>query len=469
MQENGNVGNNNIHNNDKVGPSKVPLFFILILQFVDGRIFPLKRGRKMKDVKFTKLNNGLTVITDYNPSIESVFCGVWASVGSRCEENDLNGISHFLEHMAFKGTTTKSYTDIAEIIEDIGGDINAYTSKDHTFYYTKTLKEYLEVSVDILSDIIQNSIFDENETNKERNVILQEYYSSLDTPDDIIYDYYSETAYPNQALGRAILGSDETIRSITPSMLKSYINANYCADKLYFIVSGNFDYDNVLKLAEKYFNHLVPAGSCPALVPAKYVGGYFKKNKDLEQIHFMLGFEATNSQDRREVFCENILNNTLGGGMSSRLFQEVREKQNLVYTIYSSITNYVDTGHFYIYTSTEPEKLNSVIDATAKEIIKVCNEGITEQEFNRAKVGYKSSLLMSLESATARARILGRQMQHFDHHIPFEDSVKLVDSITMDDIKRTANKIFSSNITAVALGNCDDVYDMDTIKSRLSK
>lgn len=422
----------------------------------------------MKDVKFTKLPNGLTIITDFNPSIETVFTGVWVSVGSRNENENINGISHFLEHMAFKGTTSKSYKDIAEIIEDIGGDINAYTSKDHTFYYTKTLKEYLEVSIDILSDIIQNSIFNEEETNKERNVILQEYYSSLDTPDDIIYDYYSETAYSNQSLGRAILGTEKTITSITPNMLKSYIKNNYCADKIYFIVSGNFDYDNVIKLCEKYFTNLIPAGNCPNPT-SLYNGGYFIKNKDLEQIHFMLGFEATNLHNRKEVFCENILNNTLGGGMSSRLFQEVREKHNLVYTIYSSITNYSDTGNFYIYTSTEPEKINKVIDATTNEIIKICENGITERELNRAKINYKSSVLMSLENSNARVRVLGRQMQHFGKHIPFSESIELIDSITLNDIKNTAHNIFSSKITAVALGKCENIYDMDTIKLKLSK
>ncbi len=422
----------------------------------------------MKDVKFTKLDNGLTVITDFNPSIETVFSGVWVSVGSRNETEDINGISHFLEHMAFKGTTTKSYKDIAEKIEDIGGDINAYTSKDHTFYYTKTLKEYLEVSVDILSDIIQNSIFNEEETSKERNVILQEYYSSLDTPDDVIYDYYSETAYPNQSLGRPILGTEKTIASITPNMLKSYIANNYCADKVYFIVSGNFDYDNVINLCKKYFTNLVPAGSC-STPSSQYKGGYFVKNKELEQIHFMLGFEARNLFDRKEVFCENILNNTLGGGMSSRLFQEVREKHNLVYTIYSSVSNYSDTGHFYIYTSTEPEKINKVIDATTDEIIKICNDGISQRELDRAKVNYKSSVLMSLENSTARARVLGRQMQHFGEHIPFSESINLIESITLEDIKNTAKNIFSSGITAVALGKCENIYDMDTIKTKLSK
>ncbi len=421
----------------------------------------------MKDVKITKLENGLTVVSDFNPSVETVFCGVWASVGSRNETKEINGISHFLEHMAFKGTTTKSYKDIAETIEDIGGDINAYTSKDHTFFYTKTLKEYLETSIDILSDIIQNSVFDTTETSKERNVILQEYYSSLDTPDDVIYDYYGETAYPNQPLGRTILGTDETIRSITPDMLKSYIKTNYCVDRLFLVISGNFDNEKVTELAKKYFTNLTPAG-CPPTPSAKYEGGYFVKNKDLEQIHLILGFEATNLHNRKEVFCENILCNTLGGGMSSRLFQEIREKHNLVYTIYSNVTNYSDTGHFYIYTSTVPEKINQVIDTSINEILKI-TDGITPQELNRAKVSYKSSMLMSLENSTARARILGRQMQHFGKHIPFSESISMIESISLEDIKETAKKVFSSNLTITGLGKCENLYDYEKIQSKISK
>ena len=422
----------------------------------------------MDNVKIEKLSNGLTIITDYVPTVETVLVGLMAGVGSLNETEELNGISHFLEHMAFKGTTTRSYKDIAEMIEDIGGDINAYTSKDHTFYYTKVLKEYLENGIDILSDIIQNSVFDEEETAKEKNVILQELYNSLDTPDDIIYDYFTQTAYPNQSLGRPILGTEETIKSITPLKLKKYINDNYCADKLFLIVSGNFEYEKVIELAKKYFNNLIPAGNCPT-PHSKYIGGYFKKQKDLEQIHFMLGFESSNLLNRREIFAENILNNVLGGGMSSRLFQEVREKQNLVYGIYSSMNNYDDTGCMYIYTSTDTEKINKVVDATTSEIIKICNNGMTQKELDRAKISYKAGLLMGLESTSVRMRMLGRQILHFNKIIPNEESVALIESITLEDIVNVANRVFKTAPTITYLGNVENVYDMDTIKDKLSK
>lgn len=420
----------------------------------------------MDNVRIEKLANGLTIITDTVPTIETAFVGVWSSVGSFNESKELNGISHFLEHMAFKGTKTKSYKDIAEIIEDIGGDINAYTSKDHTFYYTKTLKEYLETSIDILSDIIQNSIFDEVEVEKERNVILQELYSSLDTPDDIIYDYFSETAYPNQSMGRPILGSVESIKSITPAQLRDYVNKNYCADRISLVVSGNIDHNKVVELAKKYFTSLVPAGEC-SVAKSKYKGGYFAKNKDLEQIHFMLGFESSNFQNRRDVFTEGILNTTLGGGMSSRLFQEVREKQNLVYTIYSNNSSYIDTGCLSIYTSTTSEKINQVIDTTTSEILKILNDGITQKELDRAKIGYKSGLLMSLENTRSRARILGSYMQNYKKVIPFSESISLIESIGLEDIKNIAKKIFSSKPTVTYLGNTKGVYDMEKITSLL--
>lgn len=422
----------------------------------------------MNDVKVEKLANGLTVITDYVPTVESVLVGLMSAVGSVNETESINGISHFLEHMAFKGTKTRTYTQIAEMIEDIGGDINAYTSKDHTFYYTKVLKEYLENGIDILSDIIQNSVFDEVETSKEKNVILQELYNSLDTPDDIIYDYFAETAYPNQSLGRPILGTEETIKSITPDKLRNYISENYCADKLFLIVSGNFDHSKVIELAKKYFTNLIPAGNC-SIPHSKYNGGYFKKQKDLEQIHLMIGFESSPISNRKGVFAENVLNNVLGGGMSSRLFQEVREKQNLVYTIYSAMNNFTDTGCMYIYTSTDTEKINKVVDVTSKEILKVCENGITEKELNRAKISYKSSLLMGLESTSVRMRMLGRQMQHYGKIISMEENVELIESISIQDIIDTANRVFSSTPTVAYLGNVSDVYDMDTIKSKLSK
>ncbi len=423
----------------------------------------------MKDVKITTLANGFRIVSDYNPYVESVFCGVCVATGSRYENIDVNGISHFLEHMLFKGTETKSYTDIAEIIEDIGGDINAYTSKDHTFYHTKTLKEYLEVSIDILSDIIQNSVFDEVELAKEKNVILQELYSSLDMPDDIIYDYYNETAYPNQALGRPIIGREETITAVTSASLRNYINQYYTADKMFLIVSGNFDYDNLVQLAAKYFNKLVSNSEKNQLEKGIYSGGYFTKQKDLEQIHIMMGFEASDIHNRQTVFEESVLNSVLGGGMSSRLFQEVREKQNLVYSVYSSVSNYFDSGNMYVYASTEPEKINQVIDAVIGEIKKICDEGITQAELDRAKINYKSSVLMSLESNNVRARVLARQMLHFNKPIPFAESIEMINAIELDDIKRTAKRIFSSKLTFTALGKVNDIYDSDTVNRKLFK
>ena len=290
----------------------------------------------------------------------------------------------------------------------------------------------------------------------------------MDTPDDIIYDYFTETAYSNQSLGRPILGSEESIKSITPEKLRNYIKTNYCADKLFLIVSGNMEHQKVVELANKYFTKLVPAGNCPT-PHSKYVGGFFKKQKQLEQTQFMLGFESSPLLNRKDIFAENVLNNVLGGGMSSRLFQEVREKQNLVYGIYSSMNNYDDTGCLYICTSTDEEKINKVIDATTSEILKICKDGITKKELDRAKISYKAGLLMGLESTSVRMRMLGRQMQHFNKIIPNEESVALIESITLDDIVNVANKVFSTKPTVAYFGNVANVYDMDTVESKLSK
>ena len=421
----------------------------------------------MEQVSVKILKNNIKLITNYNPYVESVVCGVWASTGSRNEQQNLNGISHFLEHMAFKGTTTKTYTDIAEKIEDIGGDFNAFTSRENTFYYTKTLKEYLPTSIEILADIIQNSIFDKTETNKERNVILQEYYNSLDTPDDIIYDYYYENIYKNQALGRMIIGSEETIKSITPEMLKNYITENYTTDNLYFVVSGNFNEAQAIELTEKYFDKINRATKPKTIEPGIYTGGYKIYEKDLEQTHFILGFESNKITDQRETITEIILATILGGGMSSRLFQEIREKQNLVYTIYASCNNHIDTGNFYIYSCTSPDKINSVINATTTEIKKFLLKGITDKELLRAKAMSKASLLMSLEKPMSRAISLCKQLQFKNKIIPLNETINKIESITKNDIISIAQNIFKTDISVVALGNSKNIYDKDKIENLL--
>lgn len=422
----------------------------------------------MDNLQISHLDNGLTVVSDFIPYIETVMVGVMASVGSINESLEINGISHFLEHMAFKGTTSRSYTDIAEIIEDIGGDINAYTSKDHTFFYTKLLKEYLEIGIDILSDIIQNSIFDQTETDKERNVILQELFNSLDTPDDIIYDYFIDTAYPNQPMGRPILGSQDSIKSISPQLLKNYIHDNYSSNRLYLIVSGNAKHEDVVKFANIYFNNLTPPKiSTP--VNSSYHGGAISKFKDLEQVHFMLGFQSSNLQNRTNLFKESILNSILGGGMSSRLFQQIREKLNLVYTIYSSMSNFDDTGFFYIYSCSDPFKINNVIDASINQILSICENGISQKELDRAKVNYKAGLLMTLENPSSRMRLIGRQLQHYNRIIPNKESFEILQDISLNDIREFAQSIFSSRPTIASVGKVDNIYDFDTISSKLSK
>ncbi len=421
----------------------------------------------MEQISVKILKNNIRLITNYNDSIESVVCGVWAATGSRNEEANLNGISHFLEHMAFKGTSTKTYTDIAEKIEDIGGDFNAFTTRENTFYYTKTLKEYLPTSIEILADIIQNSIFDETETNKERDVILQEYYNSLDTPDDIIYDYYYENVYKNQALGRMILGTENTIKSITPEMLKNYIKKNYTTNNIYIVISGNFNEKQVIELTEKYFDKITNSKETKSFEPGIYTGGYKIYEKDLEQTHFMLGFKSNKITDQKETIAEIMLATILGGGMSSRLFQEIREKQNLVYTIYASCNNHIDTGNFYIYSCTSPDKINNVIDATTTEIKKLLSNGISDKELLRAKSMSKSSLLMSLEKPMSRAISLCKQIQFKNKITPLTDTIRDIESITKNDIINVAADIFKTDITIVALGNAKNIYDKNKIENLL--
>jgi len=397
------------------------------------------------------LPNGLRVIVDPVRLVESVFTGLFVDVGSIDETPEMCGVSHFLEHMAFKGTKSRTYQDIAETIEDIGGELNAYTSKSRTVYYTRTLKEHLETSLDLISDIIQNSLYDENEVAKEREVVLQEYFMSQDDPDDLVFDRFYTAAFGVSPLSRPILGMPETIRDITSERLKAYVTRKYCADRMLLVISGNVEPANAIKLADKYFDHLnMPSFSERPL--SAYTGGKTSMKKDLEQTHFVLGFPASVIGDRRNAFADTILANILGGGMSSRLFQSVREQHNLVYSISMGIDTYQDTGVGFIYASTEDGKFDETLRRTRDEIRRIQDTAPELKEINRVRAFYKSSLLLSLESTSARAKYLGGTLLNYGRLIPASESLDMIDSITAKDVMIAARRMFGSAETLSVLG-----------------
>ena len=320
-------------------------------------------------LQLTKLSNGLRVITDTVTDVESVAVGVWADVGTRHEDLTHNGVAHMVEHMMFNGTPTRTSQQIAEEIESVGGQMNAYTSREITAYYIHLLKDDMPLAMNVLSDILQRPTFPDKELEKERGVILQEIGMTNDTPDDIIFDYYQETAYPDQALGAPILGTAEIVSGMTKETLFDYVHRFYTPEKLVVSAAGNVSHDDMVKQVEVLFTDL-PKDSHQSYRPAAYHGGERREEKDLEQSHVVLGFQGVRRDDPA-YYDAVLLSTVMGGGMSSRLFQEVREKRGLVYSVYASHSAYHDDGQFEIYAGTGPEKLPELMPVLGDEVRKI--------------------------------------------------------------------------------------------------
>ncbi len=429
--------------------------------FFKGGFKNLKTRKMHKDQKITTLKNGLRVATDEMKEVETVSVGVFVNTGSRNETPEINGISHFLEHMAFKGTKTRSARQIAEEFEGIGGRINAYTSKDKTVYYVKVLKQHAEFAVEFLADILQNSAFDTVELEKERGVILQEIAMTNDTPDDIIFDYFQETAYPKQALGRSILGPVKNIKKFGRDHFVDYIAKQYNYSNITLVAAGAIKEKDLVKYAEKYFVSLGTAKIKP-LEEAKYLGGDFRKEKKLEQINLVMGFKGLSAL-HKDNYTAQILAMILGGGMSSRLFQEVRENRGLAYSIYAFNSTYLDSGIFGIYAGTTPEKTNELLTTTCKEILKIC-EKITDKELQRVRTQYEASLLMSKESTNSRSQRLGSDILSFNRAIPDKEILDKVCAVKKSDVTKLAEKIFiGSKPTFAAIGKVKDVISYEKL------
>lgn len=419
-------------------------------------------------IDIIKLNNGLRVINDYMPEVESVSVNVWVKTGSRNETKNINGISHFLEHMAFKGTTTKNTQQIAEEFDNIGGSVNAFTSISQTAFYTKVLKENAEKAVELLADIFQNSIFVESEMEKERKVILQELAMVKDDPSDIIGDYFTETAYKNQPFGRTILGPEKNIKKFTREDILKYINNQYKTEDIIISFAGNLTSKDAEKFVKKYFNN-VKIGKNKEPEKAIYTGGYFAKNKKLEQMQLMLGFEGCSISDKN-FYETSVLSIILGGGMSSKLFQEVREKRGLCYGIYSYLSSSTDTGVLEIACATSPDKVNEAITSIIEELKKT-TKNITDEEFKRAIIKLKSAILMNEESNSGRAKKNASNLMFKNKIISNKELIDKIESININQLKNIMEEILSKNNPTIAmLGKLDNsVLDYNAIKSKIGK
>ena len=417
-------------------------------------------------IKTSKSNTSLHIATDHIPSVETVSVNFLVKSGSRHEKQADNGISHFLEHMAFKGTTSRTARNIAEEFDMIGGNFNAYTSRERTVYYAKVLKENIDVAVDILADILQNSLFEEEEIQKEKDVILQELAQTIDTPDDFIFDHFQEVAYPKQSLGRSILGTKEFITSTTKEQLTNYINNNYGSNNVFASAAGNVEHNQFSDLINQKFSNYSNIVKTHEEA-ANYVGGDIRINKDLEQIHFILGLEGV-SYLHDDYYVQQICSVILGGGMSSRLFQKVREEKGLAYNISSFCNNFSDTGLFSIYSGTNEKNINELIDISIQEMFNLA-DNITDSELVRAKAQVKASLLMSQESTVSRAEKLGGNYAFLGHYLTVQELINKVNNITTDDIKRCFKNLFNNNSqpTVATIGKIDNMYSYEDIRKKL--
>lgn len=412
------------------------------------------------------LPGGMRLVTDSMDSVETVTLGVWVNAGARNETADINGVSHLLEHMAFKGTARRSALDIAIEIENVGGHLNAYTSRESTVYYATVLKENADLALDIVSDILMNSTFHDDELARERAVVLQEIGQANDTPDDIIFDIFQETAYPDQPLGRAILGTAEIVGNMPRDTLVKYIGDQYGSERMILSAAGNLDHDELAGLAEKAFAG-VTLSSADAALPGLYTGGDTREIRDLEQAHLVMGFEGVGFDDD-DYYPLAVLSTALGGGMSSRLFQEVREKRGLVYSIYTFSSSYQDGGLFGLYAGTGEDEVAELISVVCDELKKVAADPLAEDEITRARAQIKAGVLMSLESTSSRAERLARHLQVYDRIIPVSEIAERIDSVSAEDIRRVAGRLLVSPPTLAALGPIGRLDDYETVKARLA-
>jgi predicted Zn-dependent peptidase len=414
--------------------------------------------------RVSRLANGLRVATDRIQTVDTVSLGIWVDVGTRHEPAAINGAAHFLEHMAFKGTERRSARAIAEEIEAVGGHLNAYTSRESTAYYAKVLKEDLPLALDILSDILQNSTFDPEELERERTVILQEIGQANDTPDDIIFDHFQECAYPEQAMGRPVLGRPEIIRGLSRDAVVSYLRDHYGAQRMVLAAAGNLEHERLVDLAETVLSDL-PAERDVTTEPARYTGGDRREDRDLEQLHLVLGFPGVTLGDP-DYYAASVLSTAFGGGMSSRLFQEIREKRGLVYAIHSFVHGYRDGGLFGIYAGTGEDEAAELVPALCEEAMKL-QDGLTAIELSRAKAQMKAGLLMSLESTSARCEQLAQHLLIYGTPFDPPEVVRRIESVDDAAIRRVVSRWRSAPPTVAALGPLSRLENYDKLQARL--
>jgi predicted Zn-dependent peptidase len=414
--------------------------------------------------EITRLSNGLTVVTDPMPQLESAMLGVWVDTGSRNETPEIMGVSHMLEHMAFKGTETRSARDLAEEIEAVGGYLNAYTSREQTAFHARVLKADVPLAVDLLADILIHPTFEQSELERERQVVLQELGQAIDTPDDIVFDHLQSVCYPNQPIGWPILGSVETVTSFKQEDLRTYANANYRAGTMTFVASGAVSHDAMVNLVAEKFARL-RTGTTPAPLPARFVGGDFRHDDDLEQAHITYALPGISSS-HPDFYIAQVFVTALGGGMSSRLFQEARERRGLCYAISAFTQSSRDAGMIGIYTGTGETEAAEISAVIAGEMEKLA-AGATEAEVARAKAQMKSSLLMGLERPGQRAEQIASHLFAYGRVLSIEELTARLDAVDASAVRGFGARLLETAVPAIAaVGPIGRLEDYETFARR---
>ena len=406
-----------------------------------------------ENIQITTLPNGLRVVSETVTHVQSVSIGLWVGIGSRDEDDAIRGISHFIEHMLFKGTPTRAAREIADEIESRGGHLNAFTGKETTCYEARVLAEHLPLAFDVLTDMFRNSLFDPEEMEREKRVVIEEIKMYEDTPEESVHDIFEQVLWPAHTLGQPIIGSEKTVSALTRANITDYIGSRYRPDRIVISAAGLLDHDELVKMAEHALGTLEGMAQKPELTRPVASGKSKQiKKRDVEQVHFCYGTAAF-SKHEKERYTLSILNNVLGGNMSSRLFQEIREKRGLAYAIGSYARAYQDGGFFCAYGGTSPDTYEQVTELTRAEFVNVLEKGLTEDELNKAKTQVRGALVMGLESMSSRMNRYGESLLSFGRVIPIAEVLSEYESVTHEKINAVAQTVLGAkNMTLTAIG-----------------
>jgi len=411
----------------------------------------------VRDIEFTTLANGVRVITEAMPHVRSVSVGIWIGTGSRRENPEQNGISHFIEHMLFKGTTHRSAEDIARSVDSIGGNLDAFTAKELVCFNTKVLDQHLSLAWDVLADLVLNPLFRAEDIEKEKGVILEEIKMEADSPDYLVHEIFSSNFWKDHPLGKPILGTRETVKRFDSQMIRDYYRQVYAPSNLLVTAAGNLTHERVVGLVRDHFASLPAGPATPSdPIPSTHARIALRNKKALEQVHLCLGVPSY-PLPHEERFACYVLNTLLGGGMSSRLFQNIRERQGLAYAVFSELNPYRDTGCLAIYAGTSQESARKVVESIVNEFRELKQQAVSEEELRRAKDHLKGSLMLSLESTASRMTNLARQEMYFGRFFTLDELVESIEAVTASDVQRIAQTFFDpKQIALTVLGNLEN-------------